>query len=62
MRTFTHEDVASGLTFLGLQAMMDPPRSGVDKAFYDCYKAGVRIKMITGDGNRKPTRGRLGAG
>ncbi len=47
--TVTHEDVASGLTFLGLQAMMDPPRSGVDKAFYDCYKAGVRIKMITGD-------------
>ena len=45
----THEDVADGLTFLGLQAMIDPPRPGIDQAFYDCYKAGIRVKMITGD-------------
>ncbi|MCP4360204.1 MAG: HAD-IC family P-type ATPase, partial [Chloroflexi bacterium] len=45
----THEDVAGGLTFLGLQAMIDPPRPGIDQAFHDCYKAGIRVKMITGD-------------
>ena len=45
----THDDVASGLTFLGLQAMIDPPRPGIEEAFYDCYKAGIRVKMITGD-------------
>ncbi len=45
----SHEDVAEGLTFLGLQAMIDPPRPGIDQAFYDCYKAGIRVKMITGD-------------
>lgn len=45
----THEDIAGGLNFLGLQAMIDPPRPGIETAFYDCYKAGIRIKMITGD-------------
>ncbi len=44
-----HEDVSGGLTFLGLQAMIDPPRPGIDQAFYDCYRAGIRVKMITGD-------------
>lgn len=44
-----HEDVASGLTFLGLQAMIDPPRAEAVSAVSVCQKAGMRVKMITGD-------------
>jgi len=45
----THADVASGLTLLGLQAMMDPPRTEAATAVRECQKAGIRVKMITGD-------------
>lgn len=44
-----HEHVRSELTFLGLQAMMDPPRKEVITAIARCQTAGVRVKMITGD-------------
>jgi len=39
----------SGLTFLGLQAMIDPPRPEVAQAIDSCRSAGIRILMITGD-------------
>ncbi|MBE0541808.1 MAG: cation-transporting P-type ATPase [Verrucomicrobia bacterium] len=42
-------DVTSGLTFLGLQAMMDPPRAEAVSAVRQCQRAGIRVKMITGD-------------
>jgi Ca2+-transporting ATPase len=45
----THDDIASGLTFLGLQAMIDPARPEVIEAVKVCQKAGIRVKMITGD-------------
>jgi cation-transporting ATPase F len=45
----THADVASGLTFLGLQGMMDPPRPEAVAAVQACQAAGIRVKMITGD-------------
>ncbi|MDQ4083733.1 MAG: HAD-IC family P-type ATPase, partial [Actinomycetota bacterium] len=38
-----------GLTFLGLQGMMDPPRQGVREAVIGCQEAGIRVVMITGD-------------
>jgi Ca2+-transporting ATPase len=44
-----HDDVAGGLTFLGLQAMMDPPRPAAIAAVAACHRAGVDVKMITGD-------------
>lgn len=44
-----HHDVASGLTLLGLQGMIDPPRPEAIAAVQACQRAGVRIKMITGD-------------
>ena len=44
-----HKDVAGGLTFLGLQAMMDPPRPEAIAAVKACHHAGIAVKMITGD-------------
>ena len=44
-----HEDVASGLTLLGLQGMIDPPRPEALTAVKACHSAGVAVKMITGD-------------
>lgn len=37
------------LTFLGLEAMIDPPRPEAASAVRACRDAGVRVKMITGD-------------
>lgn len=44
-----HEDVAGGLTFLGLQGMIDPPRQEAVAAIQVCLAAGIQVKMITGD-------------
>ncbi len=44
-----HPQVASGLTFLGLQGMIDPPREEAIRAVRACQTAGIRVKMITGD-------------
>ena len=38
-----------GLTFIGLIAMMDPPREESMAAVAECKKAGIRPIMITGD-------------
>jgi Ca2+-transporting ATPase len=45
----TPERVEANLVFLGLTAMMDPPRPEVTEAISTCRKAGVRMVMITGD-------------
>ena len=45
----TDRDVEGGLTFLGLQAMMDPPRPEAVAAVRACQSAGIAVKMITGD-------------
>lgn len=44
----SHEDV-QGLTFLGLQGMIDPPRPESIQAIAECKRAGITVKMITGD-------------
>lgn len=49
MATLTERDVEGGLTFLGLQAMMDPPRPEAIAAVRACQTAGIAVKMITGD-------------
>lgn len=44
-----HEHLHDGLTFLGLQAMIDPPRPEAVTSIAACYRAGIQVKMITGD-------------
>lgn len=39
----------SNLTFLGLVAMMDPPRQESKAAVAECIRAGIKPVMITGD-------------
>jgi len=46
---YTTDAVECDLTFLGLMAMMDPPRPEVERAIQICHQAGIRIVMITGD-------------
>ena len=43
------EDLESGLCFLGVTGMEDPPRPEVPAAIASCRSAGIRIVMITGD-------------
>ena len=43
------EKIEQDLTFLGLVAMIDPPRPEVPQAIADCLTAGITPVMITGD-------------
>lgn len=46
---YTYDVIEKELTFLGLVAMVDPPRTEVAEAVKKCHHAGIRIIMITGD-------------
>ena len=47
--TLEHAGVSEGLSFIGLQGMIDPPRQEAIEAIARCWTAGIRVKMITGD-------------
>ena len=48
-KVIDHPDVEKGMTFIGLQLMIDPPRGEATAAVQACLSAGVKVKMITGD-------------
>ena len=45
----TSEELESGLTFMGLVGMIDPPRPEAKAAVAVCRQAGIKPVMITGD-------------
>jgi Ca2+-transporting ATPase len=49
VKNIHHETLPDDMVFLGLQAMIDPPRAEVIDAVKSCRSAGIRVKMITGD-------------
>ncbi len=48
-KEINHANLATGLVFLGLQGMIDPPRPEAIAAVKTCQTAGIKVKMITGD-------------
>lgn len=49
LNIYTPQLIEQDLVFLGLIAMVDPPRPEVSEAVKKCHNAGIRIIMITGD-------------
>ncbi|MEA2114038.1 MAG: cation-transporting P-type ATPase [Thermodesulfobacteriota bacterium] len=48
-QTLSFTDVDSEMTVIGLVGIIDPPRAEAVEAIKSCRRAGVQIKMITGD-------------
>ena len=48
-KDFSVETVENEMVFVGLMAMMDPPREEVKEAVDKAHTAGIKIIMITGD-------------
>lgn len=44
-----HDDVGEGLNMIGLAGILDPPREEAIEAIKVCKRAGIQVKMITGD-------------
>lgn len=47
--SISQADAETGLTLLGLVALIDPPRREAVNAIAECRAAGIAVKMITGD-------------
>ncbi len=49
VREFGEKKLQQGLIFAGLVGMIDPPRREVQQAIAACHRAGITVKMVTGD-------------
>ena len=49
MTDLSAEAFPADLTLLGMVGMMDPPRTEATESISDCHRAGISVKMITGD-------------
>lgn len=47
--TFEKEEIERDLIFVSLVLLLDLPRKDVKEAIEECYSAGIRVIMITGD-------------
>ncbi|TLQ04330.1 HAD family hydrolase [Pediococcus stilesii] len=47
--TIDHADLTTGMQFLGIAGLIDPPREETIQALKEMQSAGVKVKMITGD-------------
>jgi len=50
--TYDDAEVESGLTFIGLMGLADPPRPEAAEAVTKCRGAGIKVIMLTGDASR----------
>ncbi|HAU28880.1 MAG TPA: carbonate dehydratase [Rhodospirillaceae bacterium] len=48
-RNLAISDIKKRFTLLGMTGLIDPPREEAIRAIAECQRAGIRIKMITGD-------------
>lgn len=48
-KKITKDNAETDMIFIGLQAMIDPPRKEVKDSIKTCVKAGIKVIMITGD-------------
>ena len=60
--TLSAEELGRDLVLLGLVGLIDPPRPEAVAAIVECQRAGIRVKMITGDhaGTAAAIAGRIG--
>lgn len=60
--TLSAEVLGRDLVLLGLVGLIDPPRPEAVAAVIECHRAGIRVKMITGDhaGTAAAIAGRIG--
>ncbi|KAF9137430.1 Na+ ATPase [Mortierella sp. GBA39] len=49
VRELKREEVETNMVFLGLVGIYDPPRAESRPAVLQCYEAGIRVHMLTGD-------------
>lgn len=43
------ENIEKGLTMVGVFGLMDPLREGIPEAVLTCHRAGINVRMVTGD-------------